>query len=316
MSILDRALRMGEGKKFRAFEERVARIGDFEPEVELRIDDELRRAPTRCTSARVTASRSTTSSRVVRAHSRGGPALARAAPLRRPADRRHGPARRLDRRDEDRRGQDAHRHACGRAQLAGRRRRAPRHRQRLPRPPRRRVDGPDLRGARRHGRGAPDMQPDEEKQAAYAADITYGTNSEFGFDYLRDNMAKTRDEQVHHGDRQARRQAPRPPRFAIVDEVDNILIDEARTPLIISGAPEQAADLYQRFARLAPLLDAGEKPEGLDPPARRSSWPTTTTSTTRSTRPSRSPSAAWPRPRNSWASTTCTAPRTATWSTT
>jgi preprotein translocase subunit SecA len=96
------------------------------------------------------------------------------------------------------------------------------------------------------------MQPYEEKRAAYAADVTYGTNSEFGFDYLRDNMAGSLDEKVQHGGR------PKPEQgeslyhtFAVVDEVDNILIDEARTPLIISGAPEQAADLYAKFARLA-----------------------------------------------------------------
>jgi preprotein translocase subunit SecA len=110
------------------------------------------------------------------------------------------------------------------------------------------------------------MQPYEEKRAAYAADVTYGTNSEFGFDYLRDNMATTLDEKVQHGGR------PKPEEgqsayhaFGIVDEVDNILIDEARTPLIISGAPEQAADLYATFARLAPQMKAGTMPEGLLP---------------------------------------------------
>src|SRR6267143_3453430 len=87
------------------------------------------------------------------------------------------------------------------------------------------------------------MQPYEEKQVAYAADVTYGTNSEFGFDYLRDNMATSLEEKVQRGHP-----------FGIVDEVDNILIDEARTPLIISGAPEEAADLYQKYARLAPQM--------------------------------------------------------------
>src|SRR6201987_4567688 len=110
------------------------------------------------------------------------------------------------------------------------------------------------------------MQPYEDKRAAYAADVTYGTNSEFGFDYLRDNMATSLEEKVQHGGR------PKPEEgkshyhaFAIVDEVDNILIDEARTPLIISGAPEQAADLYKQFARLAPQLKPGKTPEGMDP---------------------------------------------------
>ncbi|MGK2954915.1 MAG: preprotein translocase subunit SecA [Solirubrobacterales bacterium] len=84
----------------------------------------------------------------------------------------------------------------------------------------------------------------EQRRARYACDITYGTNSEFGFDYLRDNMAGSLDQKVQgtHD-------------FAIVDEVDNILIDEARTPLIISGAPEQAAQTYYTFARLAKQLE-------------------------------------------------------------
>src|SRR3954467_11452914 len=113
------------------------------------------------------------------------------------------------------------------------------------------------------------MQPHEEKRAAYAADITYGTNSEFGFDYLRDNMATTLEEKVQHGGRISEDGKPLAMHnFAIVDEVDNILIDEARTPLIISGAPEQAADLYEKFCKLAPVLTAGKKPEGLDPRAK------------------------------------------------
>ncbi|MDE3069852.1 MAG: preprotein translocase subunit SecA [Acidobacteriota bacterium] len=98
------------------------------------------------------------------------------------------------------------------------------------------------------------MQPFEGKHEAYACDVVYGTNSEFGFDYLRDNMAKDLGEKVQTGHH-----------FAIVDEVDNILIDEARTPLIISGAPEQATDLYLNFARLAPRMEPGVTPEGMDP---------------------------------------------------
>ncbi len=78
-------------------------------------------------------------------------------------------------------------------------------------------------------------QTKEEKHAAYAADITYGTNNEFGFDYLRDNMVPYKEEMVQRGHV-----------FAIVDEVDSILIDEARTPLIISGQGEQVSDLYAR----------------------------------------------------------------------
>jgi preprotein translocase subunit SecA len=113
-------------------------------------------------------------------------------------------------------------------------------------------------------------QPYEEKRAAYAADITYGTNSEFGFDYLRDNMATRLEEKVQHGGRISDEGKPVGMyNFAIVDEVDNILIDEARTPLIISGAPEQAADLYERFAKLAPNLTSGKKPEGMDPRAKK-----------------------------------------------
>ncbi|MGZ5412462.1 MAG: preprotein translocase subunit SecA, partial [Solirubrobacterales bacterium] len=81
------------------------------------------------------------------------------------------------------------------------------------------------------------------RREKYACDVTYGTNSEFGFDYLRDNMAGSLEECVQRGYH-----------FGIVDEVDNILIDEARTPLIISGRPEQAADLYYTFARLAKTM--------------------------------------------------------------
>ncbi len=90
------------------------------------------------------------------------------------------------------------------------------------------------------------IQEDDEPEARrekYACDITYGTNSEFGFDYLRDNMAGSIEQKVQ-----------RTHDFAIVDEVDNILIDEARTPLIISGAPEEAAQTYYTFARLARQL--------------------------------------------------------------
>ncbi|HWG09690.1 MAG TPA: preprotein translocase subunit SecA [Solirubrobacteraceae bacterium] len=103
------------------------------------------------------------------------------------------------------------------------------------------------------------MQPTDDKHRAYACDVVYGTNSEFGFDYLRDNMATDLAEKVQRGHA-----------FAIVDEVDNILIDEARTPLIISGAPEQAADLYVKFARLAPHMQLGKTPEGMDPRSKKS----------------------------------------------
>ena len=86
-----------------------------------------------------------------------------------------------------------------------------------------------------------------ERRAAYNSDITYGTNNEFGFDYLRDNMAFATDEMVQ-----------RELNFAIVDEVDSILIDEARTPLIISGQAEESNELYYKFARIVPKLRAEE----------------------------------------------------------
>ncbi|TMK90938.1 MAG: preprotein translocase subunit SecA, partial [Actinobacteria bacterium] len=88
------------------------------------------------------------------------------------------------------------------------------------------------------------MMPFDERRAAYEADITYGTNSEFGFDYLRDNMAVALDGIVQRGHT-----------FGIVDEVDSILIDEARTPLIISGEPETAAKIYYDFARVVRQLE-------------------------------------------------------------
>ncbi len=84
----------------------------------------------------------------------------------------------------------------------------------------------------------------EQRKAAYASDVTYGTNSEFGFDYLRDNLATDRAHTVQRGHR-----------YAIVDEVDSILIDEARTPLIISGQPEEAPQTYYEFARIAKRLN-------------------------------------------------------------
>src|SRR2546426_4067728 len=87
------------------------------------------------------------------------------------------------------------------------------------------------------------MMPFSERKAAYDCDITYGTNSEFGFDYLRDNMAVSLDGLVQRGHT-----------YGIVDEVDSILIDEARTPLIISGEPETAAQIYYDFARIARSL--------------------------------------------------------------
>ena len=83
----------------------------------------------------------------------------------------------------------------------------------------------------------------EEKQAAYRSDITYGTNNEFGFDYLRDNMVYEVADRVAHG-----------LNYAIVDEVDSILIDEARTPLIISGQAEDHTEMYVRINTVVPGL--------------------------------------------------------------
>ena len=93
------------------------------------------------------------------------------------------------------------------------------------------------------GRVGPDLTDFEAKQAAYASDVTYGTNTEFGFDYLRDNMARRREHMVQRGHH-----------YAIVDEVDSILIDEARTPLIISGPASDVTKLYYQFSSIARSL--------------------------------------------------------------
>ena len=92
---------------------------------------------------------------------------------------------------------------------------------------------------------------DQQRQVAYGCDITYGTNNEFGFDYLRDNMKFDVAAMVQRGHH-----------FAIVDEVDNILIDEARTPLIISGPAEESTDLYYEVDRIIPKLKRGEVHQG------------------------------------------------------
>ena len=94
---------------------------------------------------------------------------------------------------------------------------------------------------------------DDERRAAYGADITYGTNNEFGFDYLRDNMKFEIKDCVQRGHY-----------FAIVDEVDSILIDEARTPLIISGPTDQTTDKYERVRRIIPALEKGEETDSIE----------------------------------------------------
>lgn len=102
------------------------------------------------------------------------------------------------------------------------------------------------------GVNIPGMSP-EDKRAAYACDITYGTNNEFGFDYLRDNMAYSADQRVQ-----------RPLHYALVDEVDSVLIDEARTPLIISGAAENSSKLYTAVDKIIPGLIYQEKEDTED----------------------------------------------------
>jgi preprotein translocase subunit SecA len=267
MGILDRALNVGEGKQFRRYEQRVAEINAFEPELELDTDEELR--------ARLDA---------LRERARGGEPLDDLLPECFAIVRETG-RRRMEMRHFDVQligGMVLHggsiaemRTGEGKtltATLA--------------------VVLNTLAGAGVHVVTVNDylarrdaewmtpiyealgvsvgvlqsQQPGAEKIGAYACDVTYGTNSEFGFDYLRDNMAGSLEEKVQNG---GRRDADGKPltahTFAIVDEVDNILIDEARTPLIISGAPEQAADLYVKFAKLAPTMVPGKTPEGLDP---------------------------------------------------
>ena len=151
---------------------------------------------------------------------------------------------------------------------------------------------------------------DNERRAAYAADITYGTNNEFGFDYLRDNMKFDIKDCVQRGHY-----------YAIVDEVDSILIDEARTPLIISGPTDQTTDKYARVRKIIPKLELGEEVEALDHKRQqelasssakvKNTFPAITSSM-RSTRRSASPTKAGSPSRKSWASTTSPTPKTGT----
>jgi preprotein translocase subunit SecA len=267
MSFLDRALRMGEAKKFKSYEQRVDRINGYEPEMESSTDEELRELI-----------------EDLRERARNGESLDELLPetfaLVREASRRSLGMRHFDVQLIG--GMVLHDGGIAEMKTG---------------------EGKTLTGTvavvlnTLAGRGVhvvtvndylarrdalwmkplydqlgvsigilQNNQPYEEKRAAYAADVTYGTNSEFGFDYLRDNMATTLEEKVQNGGR------PKPEgggsayhAYAIVDEVDNILIDEARTPLIISGAPEQAAELYLRFAKLAPQMVPGKTPDGMDP---------------------------------------------------
>ncbi len=271
MSFLDRALRIGEAKKFKGYEQKVARINAFEPELEASTDDELRELADH-----------------LRDRARNGESLDdllfECFALVREAGKRAMGMRHFDVQLIG--GMVLHDGAIAEMKtgegktltatlavvlnsLGGRGVHVVTvndylaHRDAMWMKPVYDILGVSV-GVLQN------MQPYEEKRDAYAADVTYGTNSEFGFDYLRDNMAKSLEEKVQHGGRPKPDDGKSPYHtFAIVDEVDNILIDEARTPLIISGAPEQAAELYVQFARLAPRLVPGKTPEGMDPRARK-----------------------------------------------
>jgi preprotein translocase subunit SecA len=271
MGILDRALNVGEGKMFKRHEQRVALIGAFEPELELDTDEELRERMDD-----------------LRERARGGESLDDLLPecfaiVREVGKRRMG-MRHFDVQliggmvlhggsiAEMRTGEGKTLTATLAVvlnSLAGRGVHVVTPNDYLSRRDAEWMS-PIYEGVGVSVGVLQSQQPGEEKRHAYACDVTYGTNSEFGFDYLRDNMAQTLEDKVQHGgrlDEDGRNVASHP--FAIVDEVDNILIDEARTPLIISGAPEQAAELYVQFARLAPQMVLGKTPEGLDPRTRK-----------------------------------------------
>ena len=242
--ILDKISNLGEGRKLKQLQELARLVNTYEPDVDELTDDELR-AKTAEFRGRHDAGEDTRrpAARGLRRHPRGRPAHDRPAPLRRPAHGRRRPAPRQHRRDEDRGGQDPRLHPPGVPQRAHRQGRACRHGQRLPRQARLRVDGRHLPVPRARRRLIQASMTPEQRRPAYGADVTYGTNNEFGFDYLRDNMAMRLDHCVQRGHH-----------FAIVDEVDSILIDEARTPLIISGMVADSAKWYQTFARVVPRL--------------------------------------------------------------
>jgi preprotein translocase subunit SecA len=265
MSILDRALRVGEGKKFKQFQKHVARIGDFEPELELESDDELRARYDR-----------------LRERAIGGESLDELL-FESFAITREVAKRQLGQRHFDVQligGMVLHDGSIAEMKTGEGKTLTATLPVVLNALTSRDAEGEPMQGkgvhlvtvndylARRDalwmkpvydalGLKLGILQSDERdwdnKRASYEADITYGTNSEFGFDYLRDNLATDIAEKSQRGHG-----------FAIVDEVDNILIDEARTPLIISGQPEQAADIYYKFAKLAPRLQPGKKPDGLE----------------------------------------------------
>src|SRR3954471_8141254 len=264
MTILDRALRMGEGKKFKEFQKRVSKINDFEPELELDTDDELKER-----------------ARELKERAQSGDSLDELLPesfaLTREAGKRALGQRHFDVQliggmvlhdgsiAEMKTGEGKTLTATLPIVLNA-------------------LGARDEKGHPAPGKGIhlvtvndylarrdanwmkpiydllgvtvgfiQSQQNDIDKQEAYSRDIVYGTNSEFGFDYLRDNLAVEAEQKSQRGHG-----------YAIVDEVDIILIDEARTPLIISGQPEQAADVYYKFAKLAPMMEPGKKPEGFE----------------------------------------------------
>jgi preprotein translocase subunit SecA len=264
MSILDRALRIGESKKFKDFERNVARINDYEPELELESDDELRE--------RYAALRER--------HLDGEPLddlLFESFALTREAGRRTLGQRHFDVQLIG--GMVLHDGSIAEMKTGEGKTLTATLPIVLNALAARDEDGHPVKGGGIHlvtvndylaRRDANWMKPiydllgvtvgviqsqmhPIDKMEAYSRDVVYGTNSEFGFDYLRDNLADSLEEKVQRGHG-----------YAIVDEVDNILIDEARTPLIISGQPEKAADLYYKFAKLARTMEPGKKPEGLE----------------------------------------------------
>jgi preprotein translocase subunit SecA len=239
--LLDRALRVGEGKKLKEFESRVARINEIEPEMELLDDGELR-----------------TEADALRERARNGESLDSLLPeafaLTREAGRRTIGQRHYDVQmigamvlhdgaiAEMKTGEGKTLTATPAIflnSLAGDSVHVVTVNDYLARRDASWMT-PVLNALGVNVGVIQSMMPSAQRRQMYGADVTYGTNSEFGFDYLRDNMAASLEECVQRNHA-----------FGIVDEVDNILIDEARTPLIISGRPEQAADTYYTFARLA-----------------------------------------------------------------
>src|SRR5215208_763206 len=264
MAIIERALRLGEGKKFKTFEKNVARINEIEPEMELLEDEEIREEY----------------EKLRKRHLDGEPlddllfeafALTREA-ARRTIGQRHFDVQLIG-------GMVLHDGLIAEMKTGEGKTLTATLPIALNALASRDENGHPAKGKGIHlvtvndylaRRDANWMKPiydmlgitvgviqsqqnDIDKQEAYSRDVVYGTNSEFGFDYLRDNLAVELDQKAQRGWG-----------YAIVDEVDNILIDEARTPLIISGQPEQAADLYYKFAKLAKIMEPGKKPETLE----------------------------------------------------